>query len=342
MSSRLLTLHTFASVKGGVGKSTLAIACAKLLAAPRDAGRHPVLIDCDQTGTSLADGLRLLPPVLARSPDGAPVLEAPPTGEHHRPSPDEPERPAWRAAFSGRGRARQPFDPPFLNDVMHQSVDSEGTLRVDAMLWRHEQDDGVRYLPSSPLDTDLADALRWIEGEHDGWGEWAQRLAWGIDRLIRHDSAVTDVILDLPPGVWGIGHEVHALANTLAHGHSLPAGYPEGWNTDELRWRVNPFLVTSPDRQALLSALDYLGFCLRPVPGFRGLRPLVNRTTEAPEHIRRRARLLSGDLRAQLGLDELLVLVSEMETTLGRVFLDGDLGVDEKVLELRGVLRLVP
>ena len=53
---RSVTLHVFASVKGGVGKSTLAVQCARLCAA---AGRPTVLFDFYFTGTSLADGLPL-------------------------------------------------------------------------------------------------------------------------------------------------------------------------------------------------------------------------------------------------------------------------------------------
>ena len=42
---REIKLHIFASAKGGVGKSTLAVTCAKLIAAGR--ARLPVVIDAD-------------------------------------------------------------------------------------------------------------------------------------------------------------------------------------------------------------------------------------------------------------------------------------------------------
>src|SRR5580698_1045668 len=79
MSGRVITLHVFCSAKGGVGKSTLAIACARLLA---EASRTVVLIDADLTGTSLADGLCLCAPEVARRPDGRLDFDAAPTGRH--------------------------------------------------------------------------------------------------------------------------------------------------------------------------------------------------------------------------------------------------------------------
>ncbi len=97
-----IDLHVFASAKGGVGKSTLAVACAKLLAATP--GCLPIVVDADMTGTSLADGLRGLP-------------------------------------------------PPFLNDALRPFLESKTdelvNVRVDSLLWHHEEDDDVWYLPSS-------------------------------------------------------------------------------------------------------------------------------------------------------------------------------------------------
>jgi Mrp family chromosome partitioning ATPase len=51
MPPRTIGLHVFCSAKGGVGKSTLAVAAAKLLA---DRGRTCVLVDADLTGTPSA------------------------------------------------------------------------------------------------------------------------------------------------------------------------------------------------------------------------------------------------------------------------------------------------
>lgn len=74
---RTITVHTFSSAKGGVGKSVLAIASAKILAV---SGRSPALLDCDFTGTSIADGLRLCALRVELAEDGTVDLDATPTG----------------------------------------------------------------------------------------------------------------------------------------------------------------------------------------------------------------------------------------------------------------------
>ena len=82
MSPRAIDLYAFCSAKGGVGKSTLALTCARLLGEPKERGC--LLIDADLTGTSLADGLDLRAPVVGLAADGQGLdLQAAPTGQHH-------------------------------------------------------------------------------------------------------------------------------------------------------------------------------------------------------------------------------------------------------------------
>src|SRR5262245_46570481 len=50
MQRREVTLHAFSSIKGGVGKSTLAVVAANLLARR---GRRCLVVDVDLIGTSL-------------------------------------------------------------------------------------------------------------------------------------------------------------------------------------------------------------------------------------------------------------------------------------------------
>ena len=59
-----LRVHAFCSVKGGVGKSALAVASAEVML---DQGRRPLVLDADLTGTSLADGLRMEAPRLPKT-----------------------------------------------------------------------------------------------------------------------------------------------------------------------------------------------------------------------------------------------------------------------------------
>src|SRR5688500_17844850 len=130
--NRNITLHVFCSVKGGVGKSTLATTCAKLLAG---SGRAPLLVDADLTGTSLADGLRLCAQKTALRPDGTVNVEAAPTGEFC--TRDEVVRLRRRRRDTPE---RKGLPPAYLNDALRPYLDSkleyEGEVRVDALFWR--------------------------------------------------------------------------------------------------------------------------------------------------------------------------------------------------------------
>jgi len=208
MSDRVVTIHAFCSVKGGVGKSTLAVACAKLLA---ESGRKPVLIDADLTGTSLADGLRLCAPELATRQDGGADLEAP-TGRRL----SRAETVAARRARADTPWTEIPPPPPFLNDILihgHELAlydeDLERECTVEPLLWRHEKDDGVAYLPSSPLRADVEIALGWLYRARQF--TWIRRMTWLLEGMREQMSDLTDVVIDLPPGMFGFSHEVLAL-----------------------------------------------------------------------------------------------------------------------------------
>src|SRR5262245_18811308 len=64
---RRVRAHAFASTKGGVGKSSLAVATARYLA---HTSRVPVVLDLDLTGSSTADALALCAPDLPVDSDG--------------------------------------------------------------------------------------------------------------------------------------------------------------------------------------------------------------------------------------------------------------------------------
>lgn len=108
-----------------------------------------------------ADGLQLRAPRVERFADGTLNLDAPPTGEHL--SVEETER-----LRDARGRAAPdpwpPPPPPFFNDALlsYQSEDQTTECRIDALMWRHERDDGVLYLPSSPLHRNVSVAPGWL------------------------------------------------------------------------------------------------------------------------------------------------------------------------------------
>jgi hypothetical protein len=301
MATRDIRLHSFCSVKGGVGKSTLAVACAQHLAA---SGRVPVLIDADLTGTSLADGLNLIAPRVALGEGGTMDLSQVLRAGFHTSS----ETRALRSARRGTAQREPAPPPPYLNDVL--VYDPE--IRAEAALWRAAQPDGVLYMPSSALDDDVNAALHWLHGPRPF--EWVQRFTWLLDGLLCVLPTVTDFVIDLPPGVWGFTHELMVLISTLSASKPLPAEYPD-WS--RLRWHVNPFLVLTSDSNGLLPSLEYFARTLLRVPN---LRPLLNRRTEAAESVRTRARRLLGPPLSDLGTEQRLVFIDEDPEQLGQLF----------------------
>jgi hypothetical protein len=330
--SRTISLYAFCSIKGGVGKSTLAVASAKLLATQE--GRVPLLIDADLTGTSLADGLLLKAPVVPLRPDGALDLDAPPTGKLH--TLEE----TWRLRSARKNASWQDRAPPpaYLNDALnYQGAEGGQECRVEGMLWRHERADGVLYLPSSPFKRDVALSLGWLYGEDPF--RWICRLTWVLDALIERLPSLSDIVVDLPPGVWegGFTHELLVLASMLSRREALPEGYP-AWESSRIHWQVTPFLVTTPDWNDLLPALEYTAAHSALLPT---LRPVVNRTgSESPVELRARLRRRLDPALANLGIDEQLAHVDELGRSLGQVFRAGDLPLNDELQSLSTRLGL--
>ncbi len=329
-----LGLHVFCSVKGGVGKSTLAVVTAKLLA---QVGRVPVVVDADMLGASLADGLRLCAPVVETTLVGTLDLEALPAGRWYSVDATRTLRQTRRIQLEKQENDPMEvgFPPPaFLNDALtYQVPDPERECAIGGMLWSHETPDGVWYLPSSPLRVDAARAAPYALGATQDF-RWVRRLTWIIEGLLAQRTDVTDVVLDLPPGTWGFAHEVMVLVGMLGRNLPLPRGYPE-W-TSARRWRINPFIVTSRDRNDRVLAMEYLLDTLTLVPD---LLPLCNRMHEDIRSVRDQVRSdLPSELRA-LGLEMKMRSIPELRNSLGRVFVDGDLMMEERE-ELLSALRL--
>lgn len=300
---REVTLHVFASVKGGVGKSTLAVTSARLLAA---AGRPAAVIDLDLTGTSLADGLPLCAPAvdgrtgvridLGDAPSGV-LLTLEETRARRNRRRDE------RAGGVGRYL-------PYVNDLMTLFDPSTERYPVDWFAWRHEHDDGVMYLPSSPHRYDVRVVREWML--HEAPAAFVQHVAWLIDHLLRTYPDLRDVVIDLPPGTLGFSHEVLSLTATIDRGEALPELYPR-W-TDTLRWTTRPFLVTTEDRNDLFAAVDYL---TEQAPLLRSFRAIVNRRVESAESTRK---VVRDHLPKGLGVEDRLDFVDRDADALGAIF----------------------
>jgi hypothetical protein len=334
MATRTVTLHAFCSAKGGVGKSTLAVACAKLLA---KAGRKCVLIDADLTGTSLMDGLHLCAPVVTTGQDRHPDLNAPPTGRYL----------TRRATVEARNNRKfepwqeRPPAPPFLNDILiygHGApleADDMPECRVDALFWKHMVDDGVLYLPSSPLPKDVGIAVGWLHQSEPF--TWVRRMTWLLDGMSECLPTLRDVIIDLPPGLLGFAHEILSLCSYLDRGIDLPVGFPP-WRDGTIEWRVNPFLITSKDRNDLLVSLEYIASNGSKLPS---LLPLLNRYTEGRENELRAAvaEHFTAAIGAPLATKALEKRIDEV-ARLSEIFERGDVSLDGIDARLQNTLRI--
>jgi len=317
-------VHAFCSAKGGVGKTALAVGAAKTLA---EQGGSCLLIDADLTGTSLADGLDLRAPVV-RSDDGERLdLESEPSGRHH----SVPQTRALRRKRALDGNIGEPTHLPYFNDVVG-FLPQEGSTdcRLRPLLWRGEPSErGVLYLPSSPLRRDVGQALSWLYRPDQS--AWQRRLAWILWAVQEQLDEVTDVVVDLPPGLFGFAESTLGICAHIASGIPLPEGSPE-LVTDPPSWHARAYLVMTQDRNDWLAALGAFPKLYRQLPT---LAPVMNRVTVA-----------HGDLQARiraelppLGLEDRLRFVQHDERGLGRLFLDGDLPLTDDIRRsMHGVL----
>ena len=321
---RTITLHVFASVKGGVGKSTLAYAAARLLAA---ADRHVAILDTDFTGTSLADAIPLRAPRLPEfeGQEGLLDLDAAPEGLLTR---DETNERRVRRRRSRRTSTKGALWLPYLNDVMTLETEDEATLpfRMAALLWRSDDADSMAVAPASPLWNDISAAATWVASGAT-W-IWKLRLSEILFRLVAEDSALTDIVLDLPPGMHGYALEALHVAGAISAGVLLDLEGPDGTQYEgpdlhpvDWRWRTNPFLVCTPDRNDFLQAIEsYLPLTSRsnPLP-VAGLRPLLNRTTEGVDAVWDRAADVLDRQYSGWGLQKEVLVVRENDV-LAHVF----------------------
>jgi hypothetical protein len=316
---RKITLHVFASAKGGVGKSTLAVTCARVLAERRV--RLPVVVDADMTGTSLADGLHLLAPDATLLPDGTVDIEAAPTGRYL--PREEVKRLRRLRRDSGQKRG---LPPPFLNDALRPFLlgkeEELSDLRVDGMLWRHEADDDVWYLPSSALRDDVVESLRWFSGDPY---EWMGSMTAVLHRLSEQRPEISDLVVDLPPGLFGFGAEMLRLARAV-QGSEVLEGYPD-WTGGEVVWDARVYVVTTPDENDLLPVYENVALLART---FGSAHVLVNKSVEP---LRPLADIVGPLLALQID-EKRIHQVPLLMPTLGRIFVDGALRVDDDVRRL--------
>lgn len=243
-----LSAWSFHSVKGGVGKSTLALHVARHLAERN----RVALIDMDLTGTSLADVLDL----------HAPYWEV----EGNRlPLEQKPAR--WAPPLVGlraRGNTSESIacGVPFLNDwFLHpRDVDyKRKDIDVEAMVWKERlpspSSENLWILPSSAFPDDIARVLPLLYDEP--FAAYVEgRLEWLLDALLR--AGVTHVVFDTPPTIPGLSRAVLSIALRLPeHQHmSKDERTPAVLAAANVTW--TPWLVTTQDVQDLIAVERWL------------------------------------------------------------------------------------
>lgn len=324
--SRPLRIHAFCSIKGGVGKSTLAVACATRLA--RDDGKI-VLIDVDLTGSSLADGLVLRAPAITLDEGGQMDLTAPATERFL--SPEETERLRDERQVAPRAPRRP---PPFVNDALTFTGRGERDCNPSALLWRHSEIPSLQIIPASPLRTDVSVAVGWLYNQEHFL--FAERLGQILFALRQNQPDLSDVVLDLPPGTFGFTHAVLSMIALLASGKDVP-GVPR-LSESGAEVAANVFLVTTQERNALTVSMEEF---LRLRPHLPGLQLLVNRAYEGHAAILRSLERRFGPAFQAMGLADEIRLVEE-NPGLARLFRSGAIYACKTMAFLDSTLRLVP
>lgn len=241
---RLLSFH---SVKGGVGKSTLATLSALRIAALAPQQRV-WLIDMDLTGTSLSDALPLVAPRLASE---SPMTTAP------AGFLDVDET---ATAVESRDELQVHPGPPlgvaYLNDWLlfaDPTWEAQREARLDVVSWKMlGAPENLRVLPSSALPKDLTWVLPVIfDEEHAAFLEGRLEL---LLAAISREAPNSVVVFDVPPTLPGLSRALLGLALRLGvpERPMLPLSTLDPWIPPELdradlRWRA--VLVCTPDHQ---------------------------------------------------------------------------------------------
>lgn len=263
--------YSFHSVKGGVGKSTLAVHWALHLA--RSWPQMPVyLLDMDLTGTSLGDVLPLhAPRWTGEGEEGNPVLclRRPADGWLERQYVQD--RMAWRDEYL-RGAAQEQMAAthvPFLNDyLLFHPSDWRNSADLDPrhLSWRLEDGPGdLRVFPSSALPKDVERIVPVVFDEYYA-GFLEGRCESLLDTLVSDSVEDVAVVVDAPPTIPGLSRAVISLGLRLERRPSkLPLAeggtIPPRLEATDVSWRAA--LVTTPDLQDIRAAARWYEYTTR-------------------------------------------------------------------------------
>lgn len=293
---------SFHSVKGGVGKSTLATACAIGMAHTRST--PVVLIDMDLTGTSLADVLMLEAPEWEAFEGSLyEAMLSAPKGFSDRDA-------TWRRIDDRRSAssAYTSDAPPYLNDYLRYQPPITAAPDEDAhprsLLWRFSgAPDNLQVIPSSALPDDV-EAIMPLVFSEDQSAFLQGRLEFLIDALIKdaqergHDELT--LIFDTPPTIPGLSRAVLSLALRLDRPTKLPlvSGDHLPFDLEEAKVDWNACLVMTQDLQDQRALLRWFDKIKQDEDPGSCLRLIVNRVTGDESQIR--ARLNPGSSPADV------------------------------------------
>lgn len=338
LAERTIRLHTFCSVKGGVGKSTLATSAAKYIA---QKNRTPIFFDCDLSGTSIADGMKLLAPEVQMIDDVVNVLGEPTKRYLSHPQTEEARRTRRTKKVKDGLTKDRPYTLPYVNDALNYAFAVRRRAdvprkapRTDAMLWRHEKDDGVRYFPSSSLFYDVQAAMCWFLKDPFDFG---YALMHVVNAAVESIPDATDVILDLPPGIYGFPHEALAIAATIEVGELFAEDLPQ-WVEGPIQWAINPILVTSQDPNDYVPALEFL--MLRQEDLY-SLRAVINKVSSNNVNaLKLAAKTKLGPMLEDAKVEDKYFTTMPFDEELSKIFIDGDLDTKKIKAPLGDALRL--
>jgi hypothetical protein len=185
---------------------------------------------------------------------------------------------------------------------------------------------------------DVAVALTWLFDQRNRTNPypWVRRMSWLFHGMRAQMETLTDIVVDLPPGLVGFPHEMLMLLGAVDRKEKLPIGYPE-WNPGE--WISRPFLVTTADRNDIFAAVDH---ALAQREHLSSLRLVVNKRTEDIDEIRDALRERYGETSAASDPEMTAYDITEKRESLGKIFSPrGDLQLaDDDVRDIERVLKL--
>lgn len=332
--TRRIHIHAYASVKGGVGKSTMALLSAHLL---DRLGHQVVLMDLDCLGTSLADveAVSLQAPVLRPRNDAPTVLDLGVAPDAYMSWPDAMaarQRRALREEHDVGGAA----ELPFLNDALFLAEEF-WPPNVDALLWTWPGHPNTRVVTSSSTFLDINNMSKWLIFGHSR--TWARRVWQLTMALIEQRPSLTHLVLDLPPGLHGYALEAFYNIGFMAEGRDLDDDAPPAEQLyPNVEFKAYRNIVVTPDPQDLAMGVDALRL-LRPLAP--DLEIVLNRTKATLADAWDRVEPVIGALVAGHGIRQSIRGIND-DRGLGRVFQDLSLDTLDESLVAKAVdaLRL--